>query len=68
MKCIQCDNCKKVVDQSYQGNTPPHYLYKTLFITSGGDLDINQVNYQIKHLCLDCADKILKSLYETNKM
>lgn len=68
MKCIQCDKCKKIVDQSYQGNKPPHYLYKTLFITSGGDLDINKVNYQIKHLCLDCADKILKGLYETNKM
>ena len=66
MKCIKCDICGKIVDASYQGNKPPHYLYKTVFITSGGDLDINQVNYQIKHLCNYCADFFFNKLDQEN--
>ena len=66
MKCIKCDMCGMVVDASYQGNIPPHYLYKTVFITSGGDLDINQVNYQIKHLCNDCANAFYSQLKPEN--
>lgn len=68
MKCVKCDMCGVVVDASWQGNKSPQYLYRTVFVSRGGDLDIGQVNYEIKHLCLDCADKILKGLYETNKM
>ena len=66
MKCVKCDACEKVVSADYQGNTPPHYLYKTLFITNGGDLDISQVNYQVKHLCLACSGLLFGVLKEKN--
>lgn len=70
MKCVKCDMCGIIVDESWQGNKPPQYLYNTVFISRGGDLDIKQVNYRIKHLCNDCTDAFysqLKPEYDNEK-
>ena len=64
MKCVKCDVCGKVVASDFQacGNAGPDFAYQTLLISNGGDININVVNYEIKHLCLDCANTIRKEL------
>ena len=63
MKCIQCDKCKKLIDPTYQGNKPPYYLYKTLFVHSEGNVPIERTSLLELHLCLDCYKNFSDSLW-----